>query len=77
MMTIIFLTITAAFAAESARPVPQTGVGCPPGYSGSPTSGYCVPGPNTNQRAVPQRGVGCPSGFSLSPTSNYCVETLK
>jgi hypothetical protein len=32
-----------AYMAHAAQPVPQIGTGCPPGYSSSPTSGYCAP----------------------------------
>ena len=80
-LTIVFALSATATSAEPlqqprrATPVPQTGAGCPPGYSGSPTSGYCSSSAGAG-RAVPQRGTGCPSGFSLSPTSGYCVETI-
>jgi hypothetical protein len=77
----IFICLIAIAFAAPARaepraplPVPQLSTGCPPGYSSSPTSGFCVPGATTKQRAVPKVGVGCPAGFSESPTSGYCVE---
>jgi hypothetical protein len=76
----IALTLCAVTANAEPRPlpVPQRGAaGCPSGYSSSPTSGMCVPGPNTKARAVPQVGSGCPTGWSSSPTSGMCVETRR
>jgi hypothetical protein len=75
-LIIATLLLPQAALAESRAPlpVPQLSTGCPPGYSSSPTSGFCVPGAATKQRAVPKVGVGCPAGFSESPTSGYCVE---
>jgi hypothetical protein len=76
IITLLLLTAP-ALAEQRPLPVPQTGAGCPPGYSSSPTSRMCSPGPNTRARAIPHVGAGCPAGYSSSPTSGYCLETLR
>jgi hypothetical protein len=54
VLTVLIIGLTVAFA-DGGRPppVPQLSTGCPPGYSGSPTSGTCVPSGNTGCRAFP------------------------
>ena len=69
------LSATVALAEQRPLPVPQTSAGCPPGYSSSPTTGFCTPNPGTRSRAVPMQGSTCPPGFSVSPTSRMCIET--
>ena len=77
ILTVVLLLFASPALAEQQRPlpVPQINAGCPPGYSTSPTSRTCTPGPNTRARAIPQVGAGCPAGYSSSPTSGMCIET--
>jgi hypothetical protein len=76
VLTVLIIGLTVAFA-DGGRPppVPQLSTGCPPGYSGSRTSGTCVPSGNTRCRAFPAPTGSCPVGWSYSPTSQMCVET--
>jgi hypothetical protein len=79
LLTALLLPTVARTGEQPQRPlhVPMTGGVCPSGYSASPTSGQCVPNPNTRQQAVPQRGYqACPPGYHSSMQS-YCVENAR
>jgi hypothetical protein len=74
MLIIVALLLpTAANAEPLPKPRPKIGSVCPSGWSVSPTSGYCVPGPNNKCRMMPKLGAPCPPGWSAS--FDYCVET--
>ena len=71
MLIVIALLIATAANAEPLPPQPQPKIGavCPTGWSASPTSVYCVPGPNNKCRMMPKLGAPCLPGWSAYSTT--------
>ena len=65
MLIVIALLIATAANAEPLPPQPQpkTGAICPTGWNASPTSGYCVPGPNKQMPDDAEARCSLPAGL--------------
>lgn len=64
----LFLLASAIAPASAQQVIPQSGVGCPSGYSNS--SGYCTPRSGARDAFV-KNGRFCPNGYHSD--GDYCL----